>query len=268
MISLFTLDGHTLDEFGLVPQSGHLHSIAPDTVDRTKAIAGRPGLYDFGSTLNARMFSFPLTFAYEANRFTLQEKIRSFAAFLVDPYGRPREMKLTLSYEPSVEYTVKYAGSLSPERLFSRASFVLPLVAYDPFARSITGSDEVIMNSYIILNSYIRLNDSWNFSVKGTKTVEVNNWGTLASKPEIIVSGSFTTLTISANGKTFGYGSPISGQTLMIDSEKMTVKLDGNNALSAMTGDFPVIFKGVNNVSIGGTGLNCSVSFNFHPKYV
>lgn len=267
MIDLIMLDGKGLIEFGLTPQPGHEHSMLPDSVSRTKAIAGRHGLYDFGSTLTSRRFVFPLIFAQETSRHELQQRIRAFSAFLLDAYARPREMKMIFNYEPNVYYMVKYDGSLTPDRLFERGSFKLPLVAHDPFARFIINPGDITLDSDIILDSDIRLDDEYGFTVAGPGNVEVNNFGTLATQPEIVVQGSFTTLSITANGKTFGFGSAIAGQTLVIDGEQMKVKLGGANALWSMSGHFVDLLPGVNQVTIGGTGLNCTVSFNFKPKY-
>ncbi|NOU63181.1 phage tail protein [Paenibacillus sp. LMG 31461] len=131
---MITLDGYSLDYFGLIIQPGHEHAILPSTVDRTLAISGKHGLWDFGADLGPRSFSFPLAWAYELNRVTLQQRIRQFAAFLLNSSGRPRSIKLEFDYEPGIYYVVRLVGNLVPERVFSLAFFKLPLIAFEPFA--------------------------------------------------------------------------------------------------------------------------------------
>jgi predicted phage tail component-like protein len=263
----FTLDDVTAKELGIVMIGTSRRPILPPTVDRTIAIPGRNGAWDFGADVGPRQINLDCALI-EQNAVALQLAVEKLAAILVDGYGKPRTMRLVFDLRPDRYYMVRYSGSLDIDRIIGLGRFTLPFIAFDPYPRSITGTDGVIMDSYIILNSYIRLNDAWKFAITGPQTVEVNNWGTLASEPEIVITGSFTALSITANGKTFGYSSAISGQTLVIDCERMTVKLNGANALAGMTGDFPALMPGINEISINGTGLNCTVSFNFHPKYV
>lgn len=239
----------------------------PSTRDRVLTIPGRNGAWDFGADMEPRSFS--LECAFLTRRSTeLQQSIETLASLLVDAYGRPKTVELVFSSRPDRSYRVRYSGSLPIQRVAGLGKFSLPMVAFDPYPRSITGSDDVILDSDILLDSDVRLDDQWSFTVSAAGTYQVDNWGTLALEPEIVVSGSFSTLAITSNGKTFSYNSAISGQTLTIDCEKMTVKLNGTNALAGMSGNFIALLPGINQVSIGGTGLNCSVSFNFHPKFV
>lgn len=267
-MSLFTLDGRTLEEFGLIAQPGHQHAMLPSTLERRMNISGMHGSYDFGASLTERTFSFPLVFANEINRFDLQQKIRTFSAFLLDGFGYPRDIKLIFNYEPSVYYTVRYSGGLVPERIFALGYFNLAMMASDPFARSITGTDGLILDSDIVLDSDIRLHDEFSYAINRTIAVEINNWGSINAWPEIIVTGSLQTLTIVANGRTFSYTSSITNENLIINGEQMTVEKGAENALYYMSGHFIFMLPGINQVTIGGTGLNCSVSFNFQPKYI
>ncbi|RKN82195.1 phage distal tail protein [Paenibacillus ginsengarvi] len=90
----------------------------------------------------------------------------------------------------------------------------------------------------------------------------------MITEPEIIISGSLTILSISANGKAFGYTTIIYNQTLAKDCERMTVKLNGTNAMPEMTGDFINMLPSLNTVTIDGTDLDCTISFVFKPKFV
>lgn len=270
-MNLFTLDGRTLESFGLIPSPGHQHPAAPTTRDRTLEIAGVDGLYDFGATIAERPFDLPLAFPYEINRYKLQLRINDFISFLYDSKGKPRYMQLTFSYYPDKAYTVRVVGKIDMPRIFDTSEFVLPLVAFDPYAYLLINAGDIILDSDILLDSDIRLDDAYSFVVSGSGSFEVNNFGGLDVFPIIEVVGSFTTLSIATNGQTFGYIEAIAGQTLIIDGRPKvgkTVKIGSTNKLSKMTGDFIELQRGINAITVSGSGLNCTVNFIFKPKYL
>lgn len=267
MIPIIQLDGQTNVDLGFIVVLGSRRPILPGTVDRTLAIPGRHGLWDFGADLGAKLFEFTCAIN-QSSTTTLQQSVATLAAFLLDSFGRPRTIDLVFLTDPDKSFKVRLMGELPIDRMNGYGSFTLPLIAADPFARSITGTDGIILNSDILLDSDFRLDDVWSFVISAVGSHEVSNWGTLIIYPEIVITGSFTTLSIVANGKTFGYTAAISNKTLVVDGERMTVKLDGANALSNMTGDFIELEPGINDVTIGGTGLSCTVSINFKPRFV
>ena len=90
------------------------------------------------------------------------------------------------------------------------------------------------------------------------------------SKFNLIISGNWTTLAISLNGKTIEYTEAGPG-TLIIDNVEMEVKLNGLNKLSALDGDidsFLNIVPGENTIGVSGTGLNITVTIDFIPQWL
>lgn len=262
----FTIDGIPALELKIIMTKDSDRPIAPATVDRFLSIPGRNGLLDFGADVGARYFNLDCR-VITRNYLELQEVIERIASALLDGYGRPKTVKIVLDSRPDRYYLVRYSGSLSIDRLFGLGSFILPLVAVDPYARSLTSSDSVILDSDILLDSDIRLDDDWSYQVAGNAVFEVNNWGTMIVKPTIVVSGKFSNLHITANGKTFDYNVQINNETLTINSERLTVKKGGTNALSGMSGNFIELIAGINNISITGTSLIADVSFDFETRY-
>lgn len=186
-MSLFTLDGRSLDEFGLIAQPGHQHAMLPATVERKLMIPGMHGTYDFGATLAERFFSFPLAFAKELNRVELQQRMRVFSAFLLNGYGKPRELKLIFQYEPGVFYLVKFTGSIDPERIFALGFFTLQLVASKPFAQ---GVENIIEETIIASPHTIQINSAGNVQtdlviVITNISVQTMNGFTLVNEYEI-----------------------------------------------------------------------------------
>lgn len=94
----------------------------------------------------------------------------------------------------------------------------------------------------------------------------ISNPGTFV-KPKITITGSFTTLTLACGGKTLTYSEAIAGATIVIDNFHC-IK-DGNiNKGNKLSGSFFEFANGNNTLSIGGTGLNCTVAVSFRPQYL
>lgn len=134
---MFRLDGKTPAELGVVLLRGHGHPILPRTDDRIMPVSGKHGSWDFGADARDRDFALPLEFVGCANRQALQQRIREFAAFLVNADGNPRTMRLTFDTEPELYYDVRYSGRLPVRRLMEAGQFTLPLVAVEPWAQAV-----------------------------------------------------------------------------------------------------------------------------------
>jgi phage-related protein len=155
------------------------------------------------------------------------------------------------------------------ERLLKLGKFTLALTAFDPFAYSIQNAGDSQLDSNLILDSDIHLDpNEYSFTVASQRTISVNNYGTMNVSPITNITGSFSTLTISANGKTFSFSEAMSSNTLTIDHDKMTAKQGSDNKLSFVTGDFLTLIPGDNSITISGTGLNCTIDFVFAPKFI
>jgi predicted phage tail component-like protein len=141
----FTLGGKTAKELGIIMLRSSQRPVLPGTVDRTLAIPGRHGAWDFGADLAARRFD--LECALIADDVASREAaISALAAHLVDSTGRPRELDLIFDNVPDRKYRVRYSGTLPIDRLANTGRFTLPLVAFDPFA---TGLQEQLVEEVV-----------------------------------------------------------------------------------------------------------------------
>lgn len=262
------LDGKPLSDFGIELLSPHVHPAAPQTRDITLEIPGRHGLYHFGSTLGQRNFSFECGIIRELDTATLQQRLRQFVAFLLDAYGKPREIRLTFDYEADKYYAVKFAGDLVPERFFSVGSFALPFVAYDPMAKFIVPSDEIIMDTDIPVLSDITLDATYTFAVKGNTQFDVINDGTAAVRPDITIEGTADNIVVwnTLNGKTFFVNAINS--TIEISGENYSVKQGGVSTLSKFEGEFLELMPGSNPLVITADNANLTMTFKFSHKYL
>lgn len=272
MTSWITLDGVRDVDLGFRVLK-EKEPLLPSTRDRVLTIDGRAGSYDFGAFLQERSFVYSCVFVGDGTNYTepsaiaLQQRIRELARFLLDSKGRPRTIELIRYTEPDKCYFVRFSGAATLEKMIYNTvgTFDLELTAFDPFAKLIVDADDIILDTDILLESDVRLDDAFEYLVVGSYTFEINNVGSLDAEPVIEVFGNFASLSINVNGQTFGYTE--SGTSLTINSERMTVKSGSTNKLGKMTGNFPILQPGVNNVTISGTGLNATVSFKFRPKF-
>jgi predicted phage tail component-like protein len=270
---VITLDGQSISSFGLIVQKGASDPIIPETRERVLQIPGRDGLIDFGAELAERMIDIPLAFPYAISAREMQQKARAFAKFLTDSKGRPRNITLTFDHDIDKHYTVRITGTLSIERLLAMGFFTLSMVAVDPFKYlNYSADDPITLDSEIMLDTLeditLDSEDAYTFTVNAPGTVQVRNIGTVDVSPVVVITGSFTTFSLAYDGKTLSYSEAIASQTLTIDFAKMTAKIGATNKLGKVSGEFFELPVGLAEITIGGTGLNCTVFFDFQPKYL
>lgn len=133
MAVMVWLDDKSNEDFGFIVQRTTSRPALPPTVDRVLDIPGRHGAWDFGADLRPRQFLLECVFLTR-DALELQKKLSELARFLVDTYGRPRNIRLRFRERPNQTFTVRFAGSFDVDRIFGTGVFSLPLVAYDPFA--------------------------------------------------------------------------------------------------------------------------------------
>jgi predicted phage tail component-like protein len=86
-------------------------------------------------------------------------------------------------------------------------------------------------------------------------------------KPKFTVTGSFTTLTLTCNGKTLTYNEALADASIVIENMQC-IKDETLNMNNKLSGSFFEFAPGNNTLAIGGTGLNCSVAVSFRPQYL
>lgn len=260
-------DGRDPKEFGLIFLKDHYHPHTPEMRSKTLIIPGRPGAWDFGSEWGIRTFTLPFAII-EYNKLEMQRKIRAFVAFLLDSNGRPREVKLTFDYDNDKYYSVKLAAQISPERFFFAEQFELPLVAHDPFGKSLVSSDEITMDSDVSIQADIMWDTGLSErTITAPETFIIVNNGTVALRFSYVVEGSGTNVTLSANGKIFSLGT-FSNKTYEVNGDMFTVKVNGVTDLTTTSGDFIELLPGSNDITVSGSNLNLTISESLTYKYI
>lgn len=222
-------------------------------------VLDKDGTYDFGgNTYDKRIIE--VTFSViDKNRKYLTLKARKIASWLSSKV----EKQLIFSDEPDKFYLAKIYNNVDLERIVYAGTFTV-IFECQPFAFLIDNTENIDLDSEILLENDIRLGDEFSFNVNTTQTIELNNFGTASVKPIIKVQGNFNNLSIGD----FQYNETIDNETIEIDCNRYVVRKGITNKLNVTNNKFIELEEGLNYISIGGTNLNCTVSFIFNPKFL
>lgn len=234
---------HSFNDMGLVMFSKN-RPILPEPKIVTEDIQNMDGEYDY-SSVSGRVRYKPVTdeiefFFAEKNMSNVRAKAHQIAAWLASG-----EAQLIYDDDPTIYYLAMVVNKLDLENQIIRARKVTVQFKRRPFGYGLT-------------------EESHSYTTAGSKTI--NNPGTFVM-PKFTVTGSFTTLTLSCNGKTLTYSEAIEGASIVIDN--MQCIKDGNtNKNNVLSGEFFEFANGNNSLIIGGTGLDCTVTVSFRPQYL
>lgn len=262
------LDNYTFQDFGLIEEFGHVHPSTPEFSNKTISIPGRPGLLSFGTQIGAKQFTFPLK-VFVRDRFERQRRKNNFVAFLFDAYRQPKTFKLILDYEPDKYYLAKVSSQITPEMLAVMDQFELTVVANDPTKYSVTISEDITWENDVIpiYSDILWMTGNGVHTITIPSTIEIVNNGTLAQRANFTINGTGTNVTLQANGKSFSLGT-FTNATFEIDGKTYSVKKNGVDSFSALTGKFIELLPGINKVQITGSNLNLTISENLRYAYM
>ncbi|PAF31854.1 distal tail protein Dit [Paenibacillus sp. 7516] len=264
--SVLTIDGIPPRELGLGVFRNSQRPILSSTVNNTVTLPGMHGAYDFGATMGPKQFELECAFITR-NHIELQQRVSALAAFLLDGDGRPRTMDIVFANSSDRKYSVRYVGSLNIDRISGLGTFTLPFTAFDPFAYSKQNTNELLTwDTDLTWQDDFAWDDIYEFAFRGPETVQINNFGTLNIEPLIVVTGSFSTLSLTIGGVEFKYNTSFNG-TLEINHKRKTVKSGNQNLLRNTNAKFGKLPPGTSDLIVNGTNLNISVDVIFNAKY-
>lgn len=201
--------------------------LMPEIKFETDSIPGRPGEVYFDSKLGARVIELKVL----ANGFTIEEREglkRNLARYL-NPVDGVKPVVFADDLEK--QYLVKYAGKIEVNQYPNWMELVIPFKSASPY---IQGAFEIMQEG------------------SGTLT----NAGNTETPLTIQITGPVTNPSVVISPYTLTYtGSVNAGSQLTIDTEKLTVELDGANVLPNYSGGFPWLAVGDTAVAgaAGGT---------------
>lgn len=269
----FTLGGKTAKELGIIMISTSRRPMLPGTVDRTMAIPGRNGAWDFGADLGQRTFALDCALI-EQNATALQDAIDAVAAHLLDQRGKPRDLPFVLDARPERTYTVRLVGQLDITRIIGLGRFTLPLVAFDPHSYAgITVYDEgpYLYDTGLEYDTGLMYPNPTGFQwLYGEQHSSLYNHSNLETPLIVTITGAVGGVKITnlSNGDSMTLTTVLTGQTLVIDGARAAITRNGANAMTGLiAGDFVVLEPGANQLKFEGTGPDASVVFGWKHKF-
>ena len=263
------IDDYLLQDEGIIALLPSEEPALPSMRNISVPVLGRHGAYDFGGYMEPREFNLRCVFPRQSYT-DLKRQMRAFNRRLVDEYGRPKTVKLRFGDEIDKYYNVRLTEGVPVERATERGFLSIRLTAFDPYAYSTVMADEVVWGSEVVTFEWNYLlgmgGTGGGFTVTRPQTIPIYVDGE-ALRPVIEIDGSANGLTISSNGKSFKLPN-FTATKWIIDGENYVVKRNGNEDLSALTGDFIELLHGDNNVAITGTAMNFELTIKYRDKYV
>ena len=260
------LDGENINDLGWMLQKGHNNPLAVDGNDYVTRIAGRAGQLFFGDDPAPIPFDLPLV-TIQKDYFDLQAEVRALKSRFIDHFGRKKIITLRFAYEPDRLYKVRINGQISIKRSSNQIGEIsIPLICDEGYAESIVSSEEVLWGSEEITFAstaytygHLAGGLSSTFTSAGTTQVEVVGD---AVRPVIRVDGSGTEVTITLGGHTLNLGTFTNAEWIIDLKEYVILK---NGVRNMISGNWVLMYlaPGTNTITVGGTGLNLEVTFEF-----
>lgn len=276
MIGQFEYKGIHSSTYDVYFKSG-TRPLMPPMIPKTIS-TGASGAYDFGDNnyspvkISGKIVFFP------TNAIDRKQKAREIAAWL----SSSKWERLIFGDETDKFYYARVYEQINLESLITTGEATVTFEC-QPFAYMVvdTGDDltwEEADFPWITEIPWI-MSEAYTFAVTGNTNCVFENPGTRktyykspqGSKFDIVITGSFTTLTLSLNGNTLNYTEAVASGVVTIDNVNMEVDLGGTNKLSKVTGDlgeFLEVIPGSNTLAVSGTGLNISILVDFTPEWI
>ena len=225
-----------LEPLGVLVLRGSRHDLMPDVRNRTISIPGRHGVYDFGSEFGQRSMTI-----LAASRGHIDTAQRAQIKHALAKHLNPLIGKQPLIFADDIDktYMVKCAGQIDTAIFKSWLEFTIPFTG-DP----------------IIVGSFEKQHVGSGFLI---------NEGTFEAPVKIRIEGSATNPAVTIGGEVLSWtGIMTANDVLEIDTENMTVKHNGINALANYTGGFPQIQPGTTTV----TGAAVETTWHWRDRWI
>ena len=272
-MSTFILGGKTAKELGMIMLRTSQRPVLPGTRNYVEAIPLMAGAYDYGADLEPRLFSLECAFVTK-NPLELQTLISDLAAYMLDANGRPRTMDLTFSLQPDRTFQVRYAGQMPIDRVVGLGRFTLPLIAYDPFSYTPADAFDEAPGDYdtgLQYDSGLMYENPLAFTWEYTyQMCGQYNYSKLNTPLIVTISGDVVnpSITNQNTGQTLSISTTLSGQTLVLDSKRMTAVVDGVSEMRYASGEFPELIEGNNGLIFQCSSTpNATVTFGWKHKF-
>lgn len=264
------IGGNSFASLGLLLTKASI-PLLPQTRQIEEEIPGRDGSIDLQTNYGPRQIE--LTFEFiEKEEVAYQNNLTKVAGAFNPLKG---EQVLVLERNPGKQYRVKFNGSIPIEKLAQIGTFTVPLKAFNPFPESYLKSDEPLdLGDGATLGMGYELGDgeSTTYSVTASPTTyTVEHLGNHVAKPVITITGTGSNITVTNDTTSEGFtwsGTLGSNDTLVVDCENITIKLNGNNAFANFSGDYLTLAEGDNVFTVTATSPYLTIDYDYRHVYL
>jgi len=264
----FTFNSQSSKSFGIVMRSKN-RQLLPPARDQYKEIPGMDGSHLFPDSLTDRRIDIDCSIA-GTSLLDLRQKARQIAAWL---YTTARA-KLIFDDEPGVFYWAKLANQVDLQQTIALGKFTLQFRCL-PYAYSV---------SPVIVEQELASGESITLANAGTANtpvfIEITNPAVTGYAafpalgagicPDVSMTLLNQGVALTVNGEICSFLGPIDvGKKVYIDTDRMTVQLDGSNALRYHDGGFPVLVAGDSTVVYTSpNGCRAKVKINYNERWL
>jgi len=238
----FTFNGTHSSAYGIYMRSKN-RQLLPASDDQYKEIPGMDGSHLMPGSLKDRYIDIDCKIL-ETSLLALRQKARQIAAWLYTP----ARAKLIFDDEPGVFYWAKLINQVDLQQTFALGEFTLQF--------------RCLPHAYAVSPVVVEQD------IANAGTLTLTNSGGVNTPVAIEISGSSALtngFTLNINGDECIYLSAVDvGKTVYIDTERMTVQLDGTSALLYHDGTFSVLVPGSNTLTYTNpdtTGAHIKITY-------
>lgn len=240
--------------------------VLPDTREYNLTIAGRDGEIDFGAEYGPRIINHECVLMAEDTTTDYQAKIIKLAQVFNVKRG---DLYITYSDLPDRRYKMRYAGTMPIEKMIFDGDISIPMKMHDPFPEALRDTSKYEYGQGLEYDQGYEYSSYSIYVNTKVQSFPIENRGSVDVHPLIRISGSLQQLSLTNGEQTFTFGGVMSASdTLEINSEKYTVKLNGLNAFSQTNGVFLLLKPGVTTITTQAIAANFTIEFLFRHKYL
>lgn len=268
MVYGFSFNGKHCSDYGIIMRSKN-RQLLPAGNDQYKEIPGMDGSYLFPDTLKDRYIDIDCA-VLETSLLALRQKARQISAWL----HTPARAKLIFDDEPGVFYWAKLINPVDLQQMFVLGEFSLQFRCL-PYAYSVSPvvvEQELASGESITLANAGTANtpvfiEITNPSVTGYAAFPALGAGVC---PDLSMASLDRGMALTINGDICSFLGPIDvGKKVYVDTDRMTVQLDGTNALRYHDGGFPVLAAGDSTVVYTSpNGCRAKVKITYNERWL
>ena len=227
-VDFYVNENRILEPLNLVVLRDSRVDLFPRLKERVEEIPGRHGEINLGSKLEPRLLELHVAVEEKFDFLQREKKKREIAGHLNPTIGTK---VLVFADEPDKQYFVKYAGVIDIDQYTNWFEFTIPFKCSDPY---IYGTIE--------------------HNIPGEE-VNLINSGNISCSMEIRITGNSVEPIINFGDYILKWNSNVAaGKQLVINTGKLTVTYDGDNALKYYNNVFPKLQPGNNLLTASGGG--------------